>query len=411
MKCEIISVGTELLLGSIVNTNAQYLSLKMAELGIDVYHQLVVGDNFERVKQALEESLKRSDMVITTGGLGPTDDDLTKEAVSAALKLKLVLHKQSMDKLEELFRRINKPMSQCNKKQALVPEGCRVLENNNGTAPGIYVEKNEKIVIMLPGPPSELKPMFEDSIMPILISKSGSIIKSRTVRIVGIGESEVQEQLRDIFDSQTNPTIAPYAKSGEVHLRITAKTEAAAEAEELNEIMLQKVAKVLGDNIYGYDEENLESAVIKLLQHSNITISCAESCTGGLLSQRLTSVPGASKSFMNSIVTYSNEAKMKFLGVEEQTLSSHGAVSSETAYEMAEGIRRVSGTDIGVSITGIAGPDGGSAEKPVGLVYIGISYKDKTEAHKFLFSGNREKIRYYSSTRALDLIRRTLLNK
>ncbi len=411
VKCEIIAVGTELLLGCILNTNAQYLSEKMAELGIDVHFQTVVGDNLERVKGALKAGLQRADIIITSGGLGPTDDDLTKEAVSEALGLKLLPHEPSLTKLKEFFKKINRPMDECNLKQGYLPEDCIILNNNNGTAPGVMLDKDNKIIVLLPGPPKELIPMFEDSVYEYLRKKSNSLLKSRTLRIVGIGESNIQGILKDVFDSQTNPTIAPYAKSGEVHLRITAKSSSLEEADRLIEGLEKTVRERLEGNIYGTDYETLEGVVNKLLTEGGLTISCAESCTGGLLSQRLTSVPGASKCFMNSIITYSNESKEEFLGVKHSTLEKHGAVSEETALEMAEGIRRVSGTDVGISITGIAGPDGGTEEKPVGLVYIGISCMGATEVHKCLFTGGRDKIRYNTSTKALDIIRRILLKK
>ncbi len=409
MRCEIVAIGTELLLGNILNTNAKYLSEKLAELGIDLYYQTVVGDNLSRVSDTFRKAMERSDIVIATGGLGPTDDDLTKEGLCHALNIGMSVHEQTLAKIESFFKSINRPMAECNKKQAYIPEGAQIIENNNGTAPGILLKAKAKLFVLLPGPPNELYPMFENSVYPYLKGNAKYLLKSRMLRIVSVGESTVQEQLKDIFDNQTNPTIAPYAKSGEVHLRITAK----AESEDLADVMINemesKVRNILGDNIYGCDQESLEAVVIKLLQNKNKTISLAESCTGGLISQRLTSVPGASKCFMNGIVTYSNEAKQKFLGVNEATLRKHGAVSSETAYEMAEGIRKVSGTDIGLSITGIAGPDGGTAEKPVGLCYIGISYDEKVETYKLMFGGNREKIRWNSSIKALDIVRRIII--
>lgn len=409
MKCEIIAVGTELLLGNIVNSNARYLSEKLAELGLDVYYHVTVGDNMTRLKEVVEQALNRSDVIITTGGLGPTDDDLTKEGVAAALGVKLVPHQYSLDKIEAMFKATNRPMPECNRKQGYIPEGAKVLENDNGTAPGIIAEKNGKIVVLLPGPPKEMMPMFDEQVFPILKSKSDFIIKSKTLRIVGVGESKVQEMLQHIFDAQTNPTVAPYAKDGEVHLRITAKCRDEKQADSLLLEMEKKIHDILGDNIYGCDNESLEFVVYKLLKEKSMTVSFAESCTGGMISGRLTNVSGVSSVFMDSIVTYSNEAKMKFLGVKEDTLKQFGAVSSETAIEMAQGIKRVSGTDCGVSVTGVAGPDGGTPEKPVGLFYIGIAIGDKVESHRFLFPSSREKVRWNATTRALDLLRRELL--
>lgn len=409
MKCEIIAVGTELLLGNIVNSNARYLSEKLAELGIDVHYHITVGDNIGRLKDVIETSLKRSDIIITTGGLGPTDDDLTKEGVVEALGLKLIPHKQSLEKLEGYFREANRPMPECNKKQGYIPEGAKVLENDNGTAPGIMIEKDQKIIILLPGPPKEMMPMFANQVYTYLKAKSSFVISSKTLRVVGIGESNIQELLQNIFDEQTNPTVAPYAKDGEVHLRITAKCQDEAAANRLLKEMESKISNILKETIYGYDEESLEYIVYKLLKKNNKTLSIAESCTGGMISGRLTNVSGVSSVFMNSIVTYSNEAKMKFINVKEDTLAKYGAVSAETALEMAKGIMQVSGTDIGLSVTGIAGPEGGTADKPVGLFYIGIAIRDVVETHRFCYPGNRERIRNNATIKALDILRKKLL--
>jgi nicotinamide-nucleotide amidase len=409
MKCEIIAVGTELLLGNIVNSNARYLSEKLAELGIDVHYHITVGDNMARLKEAIETSLNRSDMIITTGGLGPTDDDLTKEGVAEALGLKLIPHNESLEKLERHFKQANRSMPECNKKQGYIPEGAIVLENNNGTAPGILIEKDKKVIILLPGPPKEMMPMFANQVYDYLNAKSKFVIKSKTLRVVGIGESAIQELLQHIFDKQSNPTVAPYAKDGEVHLRITAKCQTDEEAISLLMEMKTMITSILKENIYGYDEESLEYIVYQLLKKKNKTISIAESCTGGMISGRLTNVSGVSSVFMNSIVTYSNEAKMKFINVREDTLIKHGAVSAETAKEMAQGIMEVSGTDIGISVTGIAGPDGGTADKPVGLFYIGIAIGDIVEAHRFFYPGSRERIRNNAVIKALDILRRKLL--
>lgn len=409
MKCEIIAVGTELLLGNIVNSNARYLSEKLAELGVDVYYHITVGDNIGRLKEAIETSLNRSDIIITTGGLGPTDDDLTKDGVAEALGLKLIPHKQSLERIEGYFKEANRPMPECNKKQCYIPEGAIVLENDNGTAPGIMVEKDGKVIILLPGPPKEMMPMFANHVYSYLKAKSGFIIRSKTLRVVGVGESTIQELLQHIFDVQSNPTVAPYAKDGEVHLRITAKCQNEAEANILLKDMEAKITNILKDNIYGYDEESLEYIVYKLLKRKNMTISIAESCTGGMISSRLTNVSGVSSVFMDSIVTYSNEAKIKFVNVKEDTLTKYGAVSAETANEMAKGIMMVSGTDIGISITGIAGPEGGTIDKPVGLFYIGIAIGDVVETHRLFYPGTRERIRNNATIKALDILRRKLL--
>jgi nicotinamide-nucleotide amidase len=409
MKCEIIAVGTELLLGNIVNSNARYLSEKLAELGLDVYYHITVGDNIGRLKEAIETSLKRSDIIITTGGLGPTDDDLTKDGVAEALGLKLIPHRQSIEKIEAYFKDTDRLMPECNRKQGYIPEGAMVLENDNGTAPGIMVEKDGKVIILLPGPPKEMMPMFANQVYSYLKAKSSFVIRSKTLRVVGIGESSIQEKLQHIFDAQSNPTVAPYAKDGEVHLRITAKCKNEVEANILLNEMEEKITNILNESIYGYDEESLEYVVYKLLKKRNMTLSIAESCTGGMISGRLTNVSGVSSVFMNSIVTYSNEAKMKFINVKEDTLNKHGAVSNETAGEMAIGIMQVSGTDIGLSVTGIAGPEGGTAEKPVGLFYIGVAIGDDVETHRFCYPGSRERMRNIATIKALDILRKKLL--
>lgn len=410
MKGEIIAVGTELLLGNIVNTNAQYLSQKLADLGIDVYYHVVVGDNLKRLTETIKTSLERSDIVITSGGLGPTADDITKEGAAQAMGLKLLPDEESIERIKKMFSSTGRIMTENNIKQGYIPEGAVVLENNNGTAPGVLIEKEGKIVIMLPGPPKELYPMFESKVLPYLKSKTDSTIRSKVLRVIGVGESAVEHMLKDIFDSQANPTIAPYAKDGEVHLRITAKTGIPEEADSLIAEMEQKVRAILDDNIYGCNEETLEEAVLKLLQKKNLTISLAESCTGGLVASRLTDIPGASASLISGVVSYSNESKINILKVKEETIRKYGAVSPQTAEEMAVGAKRLSNTDIGLSITGIAGPDGGSAEKPVGLCYIGIAIGNSVNVQKIMLTGNRNRIRWGSSSRALDFLRRELLS-
>ena len=410
MKGEIIAVGTELLLGNIVNTNAQYLSQKLADLGIDVYYHVVVGDNLKRLTETIKTSLERSDIVITSGGLGPTADDITKEGAAQAMGLKLLPDEESIERIKKIFITTGRIMTENNIKQGYIPEGTVVLENNNGTAPGVLIEKEGKIVIMLPGPPKELYPMFESKVLPYLKSKTDSTIRSKVLRVIGVGESAVEHMLKDIFDSQANPTIAPYAKDGEVHLRITAKTGIPEEADSLIAEMEQKVRAILDDNIYGCNEETLEEAVLKLLQKKNLTISLAESCTGGLVASRLTDIPGASASLISGVVSYSNESKINILKVKEETIRKYGAVSPQTAEEMAVGAKKLSNTDIGLSITGIAGPDGGSAEKPVGLCYIGIAIGNSVIVQKIMLTGNRNRIRWGSSSRALDFLRRELLS-
>jgi len=409
MNAEILAVGTELLMGQIANTNAQYISGRLNDIGVNVYYHTVVGDNADRLKECLDTALKRSDIVIMTGGLGPTMDDMTKETVSEIFGLKLVLHKESLDKIEGFYKKLGRPMAENNKKQAYLPEGCIIVENNNGTAPGCIIEKGRKIVTMLPGPPREMKPKLEETVIPFLESKSDSRIASRYLRLFGIGESSMEEKIIDLVEKQINPTVAPYAKEGEVTLRITAKCGRSEDADRLIDPLVKEIQNRLGDFIYSYTGSSMEETVGKLLIEKNITIACAESCTGGMISERLTSVPGISAVFNRAIVSYSNESKMENLGVRRKTIENYGAVSKETAVEMAEGVKRMTGTGLGLSVTGIAGPGGGTAEKPVGLVYVALSSDKGTEYKELRLWGDRERIRNVTVLHALDMVRRHLL--
>lgn len=409
MRAEIISVGTELLLGEIVDTNAAFLSQELAALGIELYHRTTVGDNEQRLRQALVEALSRVDLVITSGGLGPTADDLTKEVVAAVLDLPLVLHRPSLQWIEEYFARMGRKMTANNRKQALIPEGGLALANPNGTAPGVFVRKGDKIVVCLPGPPRELIPMFRSHVRPQLQKESRGVIRSRVLRLCGVGESELVERIGDFLAGQTNPTLAPLASEGEVRLRITARAQTDAEAEALNGELEAKLRARLGLLIYGTDEDTLESVVVKLLKRRGETLAVAESCTGGLLADRITDVPGASTVFDRGVVTYSNRAKMELLQVPADVIEAKGAVSPEVARFMAEGVRRVAGTDWGIGITGIAGPGGGSREKPVGLVYFALAGPGVSLVREEHWSGDRRKIKRRTTQAVLDLLRRTLL--
>lgn len=409
MKAEIIAVGTEILLGDIINTNAQYLSKSLADMGILVYHQSVVGDNSERLTEELKASFERADIVITTGGLGPTTDDLTKEVGCSYFSKKLVLHQESLDKIESFFKTLNRALTENNKKQAYFPEGSIILPNNHGTAPGCIIEDNGKTLILLPGPPKENKPMFENYVVPYLKKFQEGTLISKTLRICGVGESFVATQISHIIEKQTNPTVAPYAKENEVTLRITARASNAEEAYKLISPVENQIQNILGENIYGEGETSLENVIAEMLIEKGLTLSTAESCTGGLVAARFVNYPGISKVFIEGCVTYSNEAKMKRLGVKKETLETYGAVSENTAIEMAEGVAMTSGTDIGISTTGIAGPDGGTEEKPVGLVYIGLYIKGKTYVKRLSLPGDRQSVRQRTVTSALDLLRRKLL--
>ncbi len=406
MVVELICVGTELLLGNIVNTNAAYLSEKCALLGLSMYHQSVVGDNAERLKESLETALNRSDVVILSGGLGPTQDDLTKETAAEVMGIPLKEDPHSRERIEEYFKNSQyKVITDNNWKQALVPEGAIVLDNENGTAPGIIMEKNGKSVILLPGPPGELIPMFEGKVYDYLNKLQPEIIYSTMVRICGLGESFVENEIRDLIDNQTNPTIATYAKIGQVDLRVTAKAASEKEAAKLAKPMLKELLKRFGDHIYTMDEhKSLEEVIVHFLKERSLTLTTAESCTGGMIAARITDVPGASEVFKQGLVTYSNRAKRKLLDVKKTTLKEYGAVSEKTAKEMAKNGAFITGSDACVS-----GPTGGTEEKPVGLVYIGCCYNNKTVVKEFHFKGERQKIREQATANALILLRECIL--
>lgn len=410
MTVEFICVGTEILLGNIVNTNAAYLAEKCAGAGLSCYYQSVVGDNEERLTQVLDCAIKRSDIVILSGGLGPTQDDLTKEVAAKVCGRQLFLDEVSKERIEKYFAGKDKKPTENNWKQAMIPEGAIVLENNNGTAPGVIIETENAKVILLPGPPNELIPMFEESVVPYLEKLTSGVIESQTVKICGVPESQVETMVKDLIDEQTNPTIATYAKTGEVHIRVTASAEGHKEARKLLKPVVKELKSRFGYDIYSTEEETtLEKAVVDLLLANELTVSCAESCTGGMLSARLINVQGVSEVFKSGFVTYSNKAKRKALGVKKGTLQKYGAVSAQTAEEMAKGVAFVSKADVAVSVTGIAGPDGGSEEKPVGLVYIGCNVKGTVTVKEFHFKGNRAKIREAATSAALMLMRRCML--
>lgn len=411
MKAEILAVGTEILLGDIVNTNAQYLAKELAQLGIDVYYQTVVGDNPKRLEETIFNAFSRADFIITTGGLGPTEDDLTKETGAKYFKKKLVLDEKAMEMLKRFFEKIGRKMTENNVKQAYVPEGSFVLYNENGTAPGIIIEENGKILVMLPGPPKETIPMFEQQVKPYLKEKQEYTFVSRVLRVAGVGESTMETRVKDLIDAQTNPTIAPYAKQTESLLRITARAKTEEEAEAMIEPVAQKIYERLGENVYAEGETNIESVVGQMLIDKGLTISTSESCTGGLLAGTLIEYPGISKVFVDGVVSYSNESKMKRLGVKKETLQKYGAVSSETAAEMAEGVAKTAGTKVGISTTGVAGPNGGTKEKPVGLVYVGLFIDGETKTKEFHFAGDRQRIRERTVYSALDWLRRELRKK
>ncbi len=417
MTIELISVGTELLLGNIVNTNANYLSKKCAELGYSLYYQITVGDNEGRLCDALKEALGRSDVVILTGGLGPTQDDMTKETVAKVLGRELIMDDHSKERIASFFQfrfggnQVPPVITENNWKQALKIEDCIVLDNDNGTAPAYIVEEGEKVVILLPGPPSEMVPLFDHKVYPYLRKKQNRIFLSKMVKICGVGESRAETEILDLIEGQSNPTVAPYAKDAEVHFRVTAAADSVEEGEQLIAPVVEELYRRFGDNIYSTDEgEMLEDVVVKLLVEKKYTLATAESCTGGLLTGRLVNVPGVSEVLKEGFITYSNEAKMKYLGVKEESLKQFGAVSAEVAKEMAIGVAQNTSSNVGLGITGIAGPDGGTPEKPVGLVYIGCSVEGKVQVRELRLGGNRQRVRDQSIIHALDLLRRCLIS-
>ncbi|MCM1112301.1 MAG: competence/damage-inducible protein A [Muribaculum sp.] len=410
MTVELISVGTEILLGNIVNTNAAYLAEQCAGLGLSCYYQSVVGDNEERLTGALQSAMERSDIVICSGGLGPTEDDLTKETAAKVCGLELIEDAGWRARIEAFFALRGSTPTDNNWKQALVPAGALVLDNPNGTAPGLIIEGDKAKVILLPGPPGELIPLFAEQVKPYLERLTPGVIYSQTVKICGLGESMVETEVKDLIDAQSNPTLATYAKTGEVHIRVTASAKDGKEAKKLTKPMVKELKSRFGENIYTTEEDvTLEKAVEELLLANKLTLTCAESCTGGLLSARLVNVPGSSEVFKSGLVTYSNKAKRKLLGVKKSTLQKYGAVSARTAEEMARGAANLSKCDVTVSVTGLAGPDGGTKEKPVGLVYIACNIKGKVKVREYHFSGSRAKVRESAVSAALTLMRSCIL--
>ncbi|SHE30323.1 competence/damage-inducible protein A [Alkalibacter saccharofermentans] len=409
MKGEIINVGTEILIGDILNTNAQYISKELSSAGVSVFFQTTVGDNPDRLMSVLKESVERSDLIILTGGLGPTQDDLTKETVARLLGLDMDMHTESYDKMMSFFHKISSKMTQNNLKQAYMPVGAHIIPNENGTAPGVLIEHEGKVIIMLPGPPRELVPMFRDFVMVYLQGKSQDKFFSNYYKVSGIGESALEDMLIDIIDNQTNPTIATYAKPDEVLLRVTAN----AKSEDEAKLLLDKTDKIivdrLKDNLFAREDISLNGLVAKLLIDTSTTISLAESCTGGLITSRLTETAGISKCLHSSIICYSNDSKIQYLGVRKSTLEKYGAVSRECAEEMLKGLIKNNNTDMAVATTGIAGPTGGTEDKPVGLVYVGIAYKGNIHVEEHNISGTRHRVQLKSANIALNLIRKQLI--
>ena len=408
LKLEIISVGTEVLMGNIVNTNAHFLASSCTKLGYVINHHQTVGDNKGRLLDSIKLALSRADVVITTGGLGPTGDDITKEVAAEVFGKNLVLNKEVKEHIEDVFRKTNRPCPiDAEYRTAMIPDGATIIKNDNGTAPGIILSKNNKTLILLPGPPIEIDSIYKNGLRDYLTKLSSNKLTSVTLKLMDIGETVASDKIKDLIDNQTNPTIAPYAKTGEVHFRIT---YSGSDLSKLNETV-EKIKSILGEYIYTEnDDEEIQHTVFNLLKKNNYKLAFAESCTGGMASSMFTSIPSASTCFNGGFITYTNELKEKVLGVDKNTISKFGAVSSQTAIEMAQGALNITESDIAISITGNAGPSA-SENKEVGLVFIGYATRKKYGALEFHFSGLRDKIRLLSTKQAFNTARKVLLDK
>lgn len=416
--CEIICVGTELLLGDIVNTNAAFLSKRLAALGISVYHQTVVGDHADRLRCALSDAFEghgrpRADLVVLSGGLGPTYDDMTKETVAQYFGREMYTHEISLERIRTYFERTGRVMTPNNTKQAQMPTGATVFPNDYGTAPALAVSDGQRTAIMLPGPPAELEPIFEEQVVPYLREYTDGVLVSHNIHIMGLGESAVESVLRDLMINAQNPTVAPYCKAGEVRLRVTAKANTVAEADGMCAEMIDKIRNTdVAKYIYGIDVDTPEAALFELMRRQGMTLATAESCTGGMLGERMTAMAGVSAVYLGGVVTYTNEQKIKLLGVEDSTIDLHTEVSEQCACEMADGARRLLGADVAISTTGYAGPGGGTEQNPVGTVYVAASTRKGTAAIRLSYSGrkSRDYIRSAAASRAF-LLAIEMINK
>ncbi len=411
MIAEIVAVGTELLMGQVLNTDAQYIARRLSELGVTLHRQVVVGDNPARIREAIHTAIGRADVVITTGGLGPTADDITKETCAEALGLPMERSPEAEKQVRGWFERNNYPMTENNLRQADFAKGALILENHNGTAPACIVEKDGKAVINLPGPPRELMPLFAESVAPYLARRSGAVIVSRYMRVFGMGESAVESRLHDMMENSLNPTVAPYCSTGEVQLRLTVRVAHESEAAALLDPAEREIRARLGNVVYAVTDDpeySMEQALVKALCAAKKTMVTAESCTGGMIASKIVNVSGASDVFLEGCVTYSNAAKMRTLGVKAETLEKFDAVSRETALEMAEGARRRADADYAVSVTGLAGPGGGTPEKPVGTVWLGLATREGVQARLLQLHGNRERIRTLAALNAMHWVLETV---
>lgn len=410
LTAEIIAIGSELLHPDRTDTNSLWLTEKLNGIGIEVKLKTIVGDDDARLEEAIRDAVKRSKVVITTGGLGPTEDDITRKVAARALGLRLLLNEAVLEEIRSRFASLGRPMPERNSRQAMVIDGADVLDNPNGSAPGLFLEHQETSIALLPGPPREMRPMFENYVLPRLMEKAGEVrVVRRVLRVAGLGESAVDEKIAPIYMQYTNPETTILFNKSEIEIHLTARGRTEQDAERLLDDLSLKLEERLGHSIFSFRGELMEEIVGMRLSVTGYTLAVAESCTGGLISQRLTEVPGASKYFMEGVVTYSNEAKIRALGVDQKLLRKHGAVSAEVAEAMAAGIRKRAGTDLGLSVTGVAGPGGGTEEKPVGLVYIALANDTLTEHRRMILPGDRHLIRWRASQAALDLLRRRLI--
>ncbi len=406
LSAEIIAVGTEILLGEITNTDAVTVARALSELGINAYYQTVVGDNPDRLYDAIMAAKSRADIIITTGGLGPTFDDLTKQIAAKAFNKKLILSEKELARIESYFASRGRKMTENNARQAYLPEGCTVFENDWGTAPGCAIEDNGKLLIMLPGPPRECGPMVRQRMVPYLKKLSGSHLVSHSIRIYGMGESEVESHIKEFAETMDNPTLAPYAKDGEVLLRVTGKASSEEEADAITQPVIEKVCALLGDVVYGVDVPSLHAAAFRLLREKKLTLSTAESCTGGLCANLITDLPGSSEVFYGGICAYTNETKMKMLGISKELLETHGAVSRETAEALSRAACQRFGTDAGIGVTGYADPNSGDGKNPGGTVYVSVTLRGKTVSSKIYQPQSRALAKSRAAQEAFNILRR-----
>jgi len=410
LTAEIIAIGSELLAPTRTDTNSLWLTEQLNRIGIDVKVKTIVGDDDARLEEAIKDAVKRSRVVITTGGLGPTEDDVTRKVAARALGRRLVLNESVLREIRDRFAQYKMTMPERNSRQAMVIDGADVLDNPNGSAPGLYLEHEGCAIALLPGPPREMQPMFESFVQPRLAEKSGDVrFARRVLRVAGMGESAIDEKIAPIYTRYQNPQTTILFNSSEVEIHLSAHARSEAEAETLLDDLSEKIEDKLGNAIFAFRGETMEQVVGLKLSVGGFTVAVAESCTGGLIAQRLTDVPGSSKYFVEGVVTYSNASKTRLLGVDARLILAEGAVSASVAEAMAEGVRERAGTDFGLAVTGIAGPDGGTEEKPVGLVFVALADDAHTEHRRLTLPGDRHLVRWRASQAVLDLLRRRLI--